>query len=318
MAETASPGFAAAGAPQVSVVIPTRNRQHLIADAVGYALDQPGVTVEVVVVDDASDDGTGDVLAEIDDQRLRVVRRRERGRLAAARNSGIGAASGRWVAFLDDDDLWSPDKLRLQLAAVEGSGAGFAYGGAVTVDDDLEPLHLWRQPEPKELLRELLALNVLPAGASNVLVRTALVRELGGFDPALSHTADWDMWIRLARATKAASVPEVVVAYRLHESQESRREQEMVAELDVLEAKFRALRAELGVELDRAAFEEYAAKRSNDPEAAATRPAGRVRRALTGIRARAGGSVGRPWRKGGRTAVASPDWLTARTGGRRR
>ena len=318
MAETGSPGGAAAGAPQVSVVIPTRNREHLIADAVGNALDQPGVRVEVVVVDDASDDGTAGVLGAIDDQRLQVVRRRERGRLAAARNSGIAAASGRYVAFLDDDDLWSPDKLRLQLAAVEASGAGFAYGGAVTVNDDLEPLHLWRQPEPKDLLRELLVLNVLPAGASNVLARTALLRELGGFDTALSHTTDWDMWIRLARATSAASVPEVVVAYRLHEGQESRREQEMVAELEVLEAKFRALRAELGVDLDRAAFEEYAARRSSDPEAAATGPNGPARRALAGIRARAGGSIERLRGASGRTAVEAPDWLAARAAGDRR
>ena len=310
MAETGSPGGAAAGAPQVSVVIPTRNREHLIADAVGNALDQPGVRVEVVVVDDASDDGTAGVLGAIDDQRLRVVRRRERGRLAAARNSGIAAASGRCVAFLDDDDLWSPDKLRLQLAAVEASGAGFAYGGAVTVNDDLEPLHLWRQPEPKDLLRELLVLNVLPAGASNVLARTALLRELGGFDTALSHTTDWDMWIRLARATSAASVPEVVVAYRLHEGQESRREQEMVAELEVLEAKFRALRAELGVDLDRAAFEEYAARRSSDPEAAATgptvRPAGPSRGSGRGLGAASSGSGGRAGEPPSRPPTGSP------------
>ena len=151
-----------------------------------------------------------------------------------------------------------------------------------------------------------------------MLARTALLRELGGFDTALSHTTDWDMWIRLARATSAASVPEVVVAYRLHEGQESRREQEMVAELEVLEAKFRALRAELGVDLDRAAFEEYAARRSSDPEAAATGPTGPARRALAGIRARAGGSIERLRGASGRTAVESPDWLAARAAGGRR
>ena len=289
--------------PLVSVVIPTRNRAGMIAAAVGETLDQVGVGVEAIVVDDASTDATGDALAAIADPRLRIVRRSERGRLASARNSGIEAARGEWVAFLDDDDLWSPDKLRLQLAAAGAAGAGFAYAGAVTVGAGLEPLHRWRLPAPDRLLDELLALNVMPAGASNVVARTALVRELGGFDAELSHTTDWDMWIRLAAASPAAAVAEPLVAYRLHDGQESRRGDEMLAELATIDAKHGALRAERGVELDRAGFESYAARRG--AAAATAEPPARER-----LRRRVRSLLGAD-----RAAtVTSPDWLEARGG----
>ena len=274
----------------------------MIAAAVGEALDQVDVGVEAIVVDDASTDATGDALGAIADPRLRIVRRSERGRLAVARNAGIEAARGEWVAFLDDDDLWSPDKLRLQLAAAEAAGAGFVYAGAVTVGADLEPLHRWRLPAPDRLLDDLLAINVMPAGASNVVARTALVRELGGFDAALSHAADWDMWIRLAVTSTAAAVAEPLVAYRLHDGQESRRGEEMLAELAIIDTKYRALRADHGVELDRAGVESYAAQRGT---AVAAAPSARTR-----LRRR----IRRLFGADQAAAVTAPDWLSARRG----
>ena len=291
------------GHPRVSVVIPTRNRAGMIAAAAGEALGQVGVDGEAIVGDDASTDATADALAAIADPRLRIVRRSERGRLAAARNSGIEAARGEWVAFLDDDDLWSPDKLRLQLAAAEVAGAGLAYAGAVTVGAGLEPLHRWRLPAPDRLLDELLALNVMPAGASNVVARTALVRELGGFDAELSHTTDWDMWIRLAAASTAAAVADPLVAYRLHDGQESRRGDEMLAELAIIDANHRALRAERGVELDRAGFESYAARRGAATATAEPPARERLRRRVRGLL-----GVDRA------TEITPPDWLAARGG----
>src|SRR5204863_693210 len=103
----------APASPEVTVVIPTRNRSHLVGEAVATALRQEDVTVEVLVVDDASTDDTAQVLTAIDDPRVHVLTRRERGRLAGARNTGVSRARGQWTAFLDDDDLWSPRKLRL-------------------------------------------------------------------------------------------------------------------------------------------------------------------------------------------------------------
>src|SRR6266542_1529901 len=101
----------------VSVVIPTRGRVDFLSCAVGAALGQQGVNVEVVVVDDASPDGTASWVAKQREDRLRLVRQDTQRGVSAARNSGVQAARGTWVAFLDDDDAWAPDKLESQLSA---------------------------------------------------------------------------------------------------------------------------------------------------------------------------------------------------------
>src|SRR5947209_3023883 len=101
--------------PEVTVVIPTHNRRARLAVTLRTALEQVDVDHEVVVIDEASSDGTADFLAAVHDRRVRVVRHEPAQGLPAARNAGIAVAQGRWVAFLDDDDLWAPDKLASQL-----------------------------------------------------------------------------------------------------------------------------------------------------------------------------------------------------------
>ena len=104
----------------VTVVIPTHNRRQLVAQAVRSVLHQEGVSLELVVVDDGSTDGTGPWLDRIaaTDSRIKVVHHEQPRFISRARNAGIARASGRWVAFCDDDDLWAPDKLSSQLAAL--------------------------------------------------------------------------------------------------------------------------------------------------------------------------------------------------------
>ncbi|HWC32537.1 MAG TPA: glycosyltransferase family 2 protein, partial [Actinomycetota bacterium] len=122
--------------PEVTVVIPTRDRWSLLATAaLPAALVQEDVDLEVVVVDDGSRDETPERLAELTDPRLRVIRNLEPLGVAQARNAGIAAARGRWLAFLDDDDLWSPRKLRTQLDAARAAGASFVYAGVINVDE---------------------------------------------------------------------------------------------------------------------------------------------------------------------------------------
>src|SRR2546427_7128355 len=105
---------------EVTVVIPTRNRSRLLPVAVASALGQEDVEVEVVVVDDASTDETPDLIADLADERVRVLRLSTRHGVARARNIGIAEARGGWLAFLDDDDIWGPRKLRWQLDAAQG------------------------------------------------------------------------------------------------------------------------------------------------------------------------------------------------------
>lgn len=199
--------------PEVTVIIPTANRWQLLSScALPSALGQRDVDHEVIVVDDGSSDETPGRLAELGESRLRVLRHDTSLGVSRARNTGIAAARGEWIAFLDDDDLWSPYKLRTQIDAGVSAQAGFVYGGAIAVDERRQLLALLPLPEANVLETELLRGAAIPSGPSNVLARTALVREVGGFDEAMSHSADWDMWIRLVRVASATSCEQVLVA----------------------------------------------------------------------------------------------------------
>lgn len=199
--------------PEVSVVIATRNRWSMLSKhGLPSALGQVGVELEVVVVDDCSTDETEAQIAKLDDPRVRVIRHSTRRRLAAAHNTGVGAANGEWLAFLDDDDLWSPRKLRIQLDGAARAGADWAYGAAVVVDAEKRVLEADPFPDPEQLPQLLLHGNFVPGGGSNVIARAELVRRVGAFDETLVRFSDWDLWLRLVSAGLPAACPEVVMA----------------------------------------------------------------------------------------------------------
>lgn len=238
----------------VSVVIPTRDRADRVRHTVASALAQRGVTVEVVVVDDGSRDATAQRLAELPN--IRVVRHETSRGVAAARNAGIAATTAPWVALLDDDDLWAPDKLRRQLDAAEAAGADWAYAAAYTVDPWGRIIELDRGPAG-DLLDALHAANPIPAGASNVIVRRAALDAAGGFDEALQHFADWDLWVRLAVRGAPAVIGEPLVSYVHHEgNMHGDAARSGLAELDALEAR---VRRTTGREIDRALMFQWAA-----------------------------------------------------------
>jgi glycosyltransferase involved in cell wall biosynthesis len=242
-------------------VIPTRNRWALLDQSLAGALRQEDVDAEVVLVDDGSTEPMPGRSGRLGDPRVRVLRSPERRGVARARNLGIAAARGEWLAFLDDDDLWSPGKLRAQLDAAARARAGFAYGSAVVVDPTLCVRHQQPAPAAQGIARELLVRNAIPGGCSNVLARTALVRRLGGFDETLSVLADWDLWIRLALAAPAASCPAVLLAYLSHPgNMVVRGEYDTLREFLTLEQKHAdASRAE-GVRFDRRRVYRYFAR----------------------------------------------------------
>ena len=199
--------------PEVSVVIPTHNRWPMLSThALPSALAQEDVELEVVVVDDASDDGTADRVDAVGDPRVRVVRNEVNRRLPASRNVGAAAARGAWLAFLDDDDLWAPHKLRAQLDVANPTRAAWVYAQCIVVDGERRPLDIHPFPEPDELGALLRGGNHVPGGGSNVIVRADAFRELGGFDESLRFFEDWDLWLRLVQTTPPATCPELLVA----------------------------------------------------------------------------------------------------------
>src|SRR5215207_6220217 len=176
--------------PEVSVVIPTRDRGWLLALTLCSVLWQRGVDFEVVVVDDGSKDDTAEVAATFADPRIRLVRHHAPLGVSAARNRGIAAAGGTWVAFLDDDDLWAPDKLASQLQAAHQTGRTWVYTGGVNVDEHLRVLEGGPPPPPEQVMERLGRYNPVPVGASNVLVRADALASAGRFDTGLRSNED--------------------------------------------------------------------------------------------------------------------------------
>jgi glycosyltransferase involved in cell wall biosynthesis len=226
--------------PSVTVVVPTRNRPGLLISTVDSLLAQEGVDVHVLVVDDGSDPPAASRLPS--DDRLRVLRNETARGVAAARNRGAGEASTSWVAFCDDDDLWTPDKLAGQVHAAERAAARWAYTGAVKFAAGPVVWQVMAPPEVDEVQANLAERNLIPAGASNVMVDRATFLGLGGFDEELAHLADWDLWLRLLADAPPARAPGLGVAYRLHPQAMSLNPDGILRELQVIDRRWQHLR----------------------------------------------------------------------------
>jgi glycosyltransferase involved in cell wall biosynthesis len=239
--------------PEVSVIIPTHNRSQLVALCLRSVLWQRQVDFEVIVVDDGSADDTQPMLASFGDPRVRVLRHERAQGVSAARNHGIAEAHGEWVAFLDDDDLWAPDKLALQVEALRKDGRRWAYAGAVDISLD-NMILAGRPPAPPDSVVEgLTTRNMLPAGSSNVIVGKRWLPTPTVFDGSLYHSADWDLWIRLAKGGPPAWVPKPLVGYRIHPGSASLDLEGMFAESYEIERRY-------GGHVDRTELNRYLAK----------------------------------------------------------
>lgn len=209
------------GAPstsgRASIVVPAYNAEDHLAEAVDSALAQTHEPTEVVVVDDGSTDGTAEVARQYGDA-VRYVRQENRG-VAAARNRGLADAAGDYVCFLDADDWLHPEHLRLNVQRlVERPDAVLSHGWTEVTDADLRPTGRVLRGACGRILPDLVRL-IPPAvpGIHSAIIRTAAVRRVGGFDPELSTSADYDLWIRLARLGPVECVERPTVRYRIAE-----------------------------------------------------------------------------------------------------
>jgi glycosyltransferase involved in cell wall biosynthesis len=199
------------------VIIPSRDRVDLLSEALGAALAQVGVDHEVIVVDDGSRDGTASYLASLGDPRLRVLSHPASQGVARSRNHALAEARGRWVAFLDDDDLWAPEWLQTGVALGEEHGSGLVYSAFLLLTGNRGVVRAELPTQPEALAHRLLEHNVI-GSPSVVLARTDLLRETGGFDERLSALADWDLWIRMIAKASASASPALLVGYTRHEA----------------------------------------------------------------------------------------------------
>ena len=211
--------------PLVSVVIPVYNRQDTILASVESVLRQTFTDFELIVVDDCSDDKTVQLLSSVEDSRLSVITHLSNQGAGAARNTGIRAAKGKYVAFHDSDDEWLPLKLEKQLVALDEQGRGTigAYCAMILIQDS--------SPAPNRLVsfrcipgntRVSLSGCMRPSllrGGSLISTQTLLVDrktilEVGGFDESLRALEDWDCCLRLAEKGQFAFVNEPLVIQR--------------------------------------------------------------------------------------------------------
>lgn len=240
---------------EVTVIIPTKNRPHDLARAVRSVLKQQGVVVQVIAVDDGGDPGILDTVSELQDRRVMTLRNERSLGVAAARNRGIRLATTEWVAFVDDDDIWAPTKLREQLRAVGSTaGAGWSSTACVHIDPRYEVVGWERAPEPKTVASALLRKQVVPGGGSGVLVRRELALSAGCFDEALLNLADWDFYVRLALRSPVAVVGAPLLAYSVHATSMSLNLpldlQRSEGEFEVLRRKYSRERLTRAVEID--------------------------------------------------------------------
>ena len=178
-------------------------------------LAQSFVDLELLVIDDGSQDDTADVVGARDDPRLNVISTENRG-VSTARNRGLELAAGPYVAFLDADDAWQPTKLERQYHAMSDMPAvGMCFASAQMVDDDLRPIGMdWAVDRADYSEALLLEGNIVAGGGSSVLARTSVINRAGRFDPRLSQCADWDMWLRMSAITGFTPLYEPLVLYR--------------------------------------------------------------------------------------------------------
>ncbi|HET9658552.1 MAG TPA: glycosyltransferase family 2 protein, partial [Kineosporiaceae bacterium] len=193
--------------PLVSVITPVRNRATQVLTAIASVQAQTLTDWELLVVDDGSTDRTAQAveLVAAADRRIRLLRR-PHGGVSAARNAGIAAARGRYIAFLDSDNQWTPHFLQLMTAAMDGTGTGAGYG-ALEIHDGLRVGYLAFEGDLADLEHgNHVDLNVL-------VVRRDLLLLAGGFDPALRRMVDYDLVVRLARLEPLRLFPFIGTIY---------------------------------------------------------------------------------------------------------
>jgi len=199
---------------QISVVITAYNEEAFVGTALRSALRQTLPDLEIIVVDDGSEDRTREVVESFGDERIHLIRQRNQG-LSAARNTGIAAAGCELIAFLDSDDVWMPDFCERMAGALNGRpDAGFSYSDAWWLDDASDRFYrasamaVNRPPadppqDPEEFLRLLLSRGNFIFVST--MVRKAVLDEVGGFDTTLTAVEDYDMWIRILAAGHGAA-----------------------------------------------------------------------------------------------------------------
>jgi len=203
--------------PLVSIVIPTYNRVDFLRCAINSVLFQTVQDFEIIVIDDASSDSTQEFLLNLrkSNDRISYIRNEISLGGGGARNVGISASRGKWVAFLDDDDEWVNTKLEIQLEVLNSNPAAIACSGAYKQLFTSGRSKI-KYPPGKVALETLLKGNCL-GGASLCMCLRKVLNDIGGFDVNLRSGQDWDLWVNLCLHGEIVSSKHVLILYNAHD-----------------------------------------------------------------------------------------------------
>ncbi len=204
--------------PTVSVIIHTYNNEKYIVETIESVLSQTYDDYEIIVVDDGSVDGTRDAFLPY----MHAIRYhyKENGGIASAKNAGIGLSEAKFIAFLDHDDLWHPDKLKLQVECFnENPQVGLVYGKYTTFRDGKD---LRTKPEKGYsgwIFKELLSKSFIQT--STVMVKMECLDAVGPYDEQFSLGDEYDMFLRIAKKYQCSFIDQGLTRYRLHDTNAS-------------------------------------------------------------------------------------------------
>lgn len=208
--------------PEVTIVVPTRNRCALLEETVASVFSQTIDNWELIVIDDASNDETWSWLQGLDDARVKPLRLAQHSERAKARNLGLQSAKGPFVLFLDDDDLLPERALQTHLEALRKYPAAVSSIGGYLMFDENGPRRVFRlmrhdmvRPIEQDILFEWMAVS------GQCLFRTNLIKSINGWDEVHDYipAEDHDLWLRVARLGPAVLLPDIALHYRTHSAQ---------------------------------------------------------------------------------------------------
>lgn len=213
---------------KVSVIIPSYNSGKYLEEAIISAVNQTYKNTEIIIVNDGSTDSTEEIVKswQRKDRRIRYVKHEKNRGLAAARNTGIKNSQGSYIAFLDADDVWLPQKLEVQMRKIEETGADLVFSNWYIWEPErklkikafnLSPV----QSNKKDLLFFFIKKNL--SNPSTALLKKSSLEKVGLFDESLRSSEDYDLWIRfLLEGMEITFIQEPLIYYREHQWQMSK------------------------------------------------------------------------------------------------
>jgi glycosyltransferase involved in cell wall biosynthesis len=204
--------------PSVSIVLPTYNRAKFIGQAITSALGQTYENIEVLVVDDGSVDDTSDVMRTFSDARLNYIKLASNVGRSSARNKALQMARGDYIAFLDSDDYYLPQKIEMQVQFLnDHPDVDMVYTGSACVDTDDRPIqYFYRAPVSGRIYNEIAFFKPLTITLPTVMLRRRVLAKVGSFDEQMERFEDTDFWRRIAKHFNIAGIDEVTCHIRSH------------------------------------------------------------------------------------------------------